>query len=73
MKIENLHDQMEKKKKQLDDEMMKTITAQIEVDKTAEDFRVAHQEREGLIRQWEHTIEQMKKRDQGMDKCANVS
>ena len=70
--MENLHDQMAKKKKQLNNEMIEAVTAQIELDKTAESFRKAHQEREELIEQWEQTINQMRRRDQDMLKCADV-
>lgn len=73
MRMERLHEQMTKMRKMLDNEMIETMTVQIELDKTADDFRRAHMEREELINQWEKTIEQMKKRDQNMDKCANVS
>ena len=48
-------------------------TLQIELDKTAEEFRRAHQERHDLIHQWESTIGQMKKRDSDIDKAATVS
>ena len=64
---------MAKKKKLLDNEMIESITAQIELDRTAECFRAAHQEREDLIDQWEQTINQMRKRDEDMEKCTNVS
>lgn len=46
---------------------------QIELDKAAEEFRKAHAERQELIAQWEHTIEQMQKRDCDMDLLAAVS
>lgn len=62
-----------KKRKVLDSEVTETITAQIGLDKTAEAFRVAHRDRQELIKQWEQTIDQMRKRDQDMDRCANVS
>lgn len=45
----------------------------IELDKTAEEFRKAHSERQELLRQWENTIEQMQKRDREMDRLAVVS
>lgn len=70
--MEHLHNLMVKKKKILNNELIETVTSQIELDKTAECFRTAHQEREDLIDQWEQTIEQMQKRDMSMDKCANV-
>lgn len=62
-----------KKRKTLDSEVTETLTAQIGLDKTAEEFRVAHRERQELIKQWEQTIDQMRKRDRDMDRCANVS
>lgn len=61
-----------KQRKALNNETNETLAAQISLDKTAEAFRRAHHDRKEVIRQWEHTIEQMKKRDQDMDKCANV-
>lgn len=45
---------------------------QIELDKTAEDFRRVHRERQEVIRQWENAIQQMQKRDQQIDHCALV-
>lgn len=45
---------------------------QIELDKTAEDFRRVHQERQEVIRQWENAIQQMQKRDQQIDHYALV-
>ena len=49
-----------------------SVHTQIELDKTATSFRQAHVEREELIQQWEHTIDQMKRRDADMDRCAMV-
>ena len=46
---------------------------QIELDKTATSFRQAHSAREELIQQWEHTIDQMKRRDADVDRCAAVA
>ena len=71
--MERLTDESSKKRHQLDNETTETLTAQIELDKTAEDFRKAHQERQELIRQWENTIEQMQRRDKEMDLLAAVS
>lgn len=62
-----------KKRKMLNNEVTETLTSQIELDKTAEEFRNAHEEREVLIQQWEQIIDQMKRRDQEMDKCAGVN
>ena len=43
------------------------------MDKTAEEFRKAHNDRQQLIEQWEATIEQMQRRDREMDRLATVS
>ena len=45
----------------------------VELDKTAEEFRKTHKERQELIKQWEHIIEQMQKRDGDIDNSAQVS
>ena len=53
--------------------LVNLLLLQIELDNTAMAFRQAHTEREELIQQWEHTIDQMKRRDADMDRCATVS
>ena len=73
LKIEHLTEDSGKKRRQLDNETTETLTAQIELDKTAEEFRKAHADRKQLIDQWEHTIEQMQRRDEEMDLMAIVS
>ncbi|XP_067851309.1 coiled-coil domain-containing protein 39 isoform X2 [Heptranchias perlo] len=70
IRMERMTDDANKKRKLLDNEMTETIASQMELDKTAHDFRRSHSERQELIRQWQNTIEQMQKRDQEMDKCA---
>ncbi|KAM9279337.1 LOW QUALITY PROTEIN: coiled-coil domain-containing protein 39 [Morus bassanus] len=69
LQIEKLTMQANQKRRALDNELTETITAQV-LDKTAEDFRRVHQERQEVIRQWENTIQQMQKRDQQIDHCA---
>ncbi|XP_073215397.1 coiled-coil domain-containing protein 39 isoform X2 [Lepidochelys kempii] len=68
--IEKMTMEANQKHKILDNELTETISAQMELDKAAEDFRRVHHERQELIRQWESTIEQMQKRDQEIDHCA---
>ncbi|KAJ6660926.1 hypothetical protein lerEdw1_016946 [Lerista edwardsae] len=70
LQIEMLTVQCNQKRRNLDNELTETLAAQIELDKTAEDFRRVHHERQELIKQWENTIEQMQKRDQEIDQCA---
>lgn len=52
---------------------MEKVLFKVELDKTAEEFRKIHVERQDLLRQWENTIEQMQKRDRDMDQLALVS
>lgn len=70
LRMERMTDDATKKKRELEHELTLTMTAQIELDKTAEEFRKAHSERQDLLRQWENTIEQMQKRDREMDQLA---
>ncbi|KAM6443550.1 coiled-coil domain-containing protein 39 isoform 2-T2 [Liasis olivaceus] len=70
LQIEMLTAQCNSRHKILDNELTETLAAQIELDKTSEDFRRVHHERQDLIGQWENTIEQMQKRDQEIDNCA---
>jgi len=44
----------------------------LELDKTAEDFRRAHLDRQELLSRWQQTIDTMKKRDETMDLLAAV-
>ena len=70
--IERLTNEAAKIRRNLDNEMTDTLTAQIELDKIAEEFRKAHAERQELIAQWEQTIELMQCRDNEMDASAAV-
>ncbi|NXL41850.1 CCD39 protein, partial [Podilymbus podiceps] len=70
LQVEKLTVQANQKRRALDNEFTETVTAQIELDKTAEDFRRVHQERQEVIRQWESAVQQMQKRDQQIDHCA---
>jgi chromosome segregation ATPase len=75
VKIKNLTLKMEKAaqsvqdaKKLLDDEVTETQAVQIELDKTAEEYRRLHLQRQDLIRQWNDAVEAMHKRDQDIAK-----
>ena len=52
--------------------METSFSIKVELDKTAETFRISHAERQELLNQWEATIEQMQKRDRDMDAAALV-
>ncbi|NXQ42536.1 CCD39 protein, partial [Catharus fuscescens] len=70
LQIEKLTMEANQKRRALDNELTETMTAQMELDRAAEDFRRVHQERQEVIRQWENAIHQMQKRDQEIDQCA---
>ncbi|XP_043847824.1 coiled-coil domain-containing protein 39 isoform X2 [Dromiciops gliroides] len=70
LQVEKLTIECNEKRRTLDNELTETLSAQIELDKAAQDFRRVHSERQELIKQWEGTIEQMQKRDKDIDFCA---
>lgn len=72
LKIEKLLELSQLEKKRVDEETMNTITLQVELDKTAEEFRKMHKERQELIKQWESIIDQMQKRDNQIEQSAQV-
>uniref|UniRef100_A0A8D2B0R3 Coiled-coil domain-containing protein 39 n=1 Tax=Sciurus vulgaris TaxID=55149 RepID=A0A8D2B0R3_SCIVU len=70
LQLERLTLECNQRRKVLDNELIETLSAQLELDKAAQDFRKIHDERQELIQQWENTIEQMQRRDQDIDNCA---
>ncbi|XP_073752872.1 coiled-coil domain-containing protein 39 isoform X3 [Callorhinus ursinus] len=70
LQLERLTVEGNQRRKVLDNELMETLSAQLELDKAAQDFRKIHNERQELIKQWENTIEQMQKRDRDIDNGA---
>ena len=69
-KIRDLTQQIEKatvaekeSQQTLENEVTETQSKQIELDKTAEEFRRLHRERQELVRQWQESIETMRRRD----------
>lgn len=53
-----------KKATELEKEVTETQAAQIELDKTAEEFKRLHAERHQLYLQWQETVENSRKRDE---------
>jgi chromosome segregation ATPase len=75
-KVKDLNLQLEKmleaagaKRLELDDEITETQAKQIELDKTAEDFRALHRERNELVAQWESAVAAMQKRDEAIQRA----
>ena len=75
-KIRDLVQQIEKatvaekeSKATLEHEVTETQSKQIELDKTAEEFRRLHKERQDLVKQWQESIETMRRRDDDIRKA----
>lgn len=66
LKVERASRELEDKKTELQKEVTETQAAQIELDKTADEYRKAHTERQELSRQWSAAVEAMQKRDQAI-------
>merc|ERR1712106_746276 len=64
LSIEKLTDERNKARRTLENETTETLTSQIELEKLANEFKHTHQERQGLITQWEETIAKLKERDE---------
>ena len=64
LQIEKLTIEVGHKCKQLEQEVTETQAAQIELDKTAEEFKRLHQERHQLYLQWQDTVENSRRRDE---------
>lgn len=62
--LEKLTQQLVQAKREVDDEATETQAKQIELDKTAEEFRSLHAERAKLVAQWQGTLEAMRARDE---------
>merc|ERR1711988_593460 len=70
LQVERLTVACNEKKNSLDLEVTETQAAQIELDKTAEQFRALHEERQHLIKQWEDALAAMKRRDESITEAS---
>ena len=69
LQLEKMQAAVQKKRAELEDEVTETQAAQIELDKTADDFRKMHKERSDLVSQWEAAVSAMQKRDEAIQKA----
>jgi len=72
LNLEKLTKNVSDKETALENEVTETQTAQIELDKTAADFKTLHSERQQLVLQWEQAIEAMKKRDESIQQTGEA-
>ena len=63
LSLEKITVQCNAAKEELEVEVTETQAKQIELDKTADEFRQLHRERQQLVRQWQESLESMKRRD----------
>mmetsp|Transcript_15568 Transcript_15568/g.31560 ORF Transcript_15568/g.31560 Transcript_15568/m.31560 type:complete len:925 (-) Transcript_15568:400-3174(-) len=61
---EKLTKQMQQKKQALENEVTETQAVQIELNKTADEYRNTHDGRQQLIKQWNDAVEAMQRRDE---------
>ncbi|XP_065679136.1 coiled-coil domain-containing protein 39 isoform X2 [Hydra vulgaris] len=67
---EKLIEKCLQKRKLLEQEITRTLTSQLELDKISEAYREAHKVRKKLLHQWEESIQQMQKRDLEIDNAS---
>jgi hypothetical protein len=72
LNLEKLTKEVADKERALENEVTETQTAQIQLDKTAADFKTLHSERQTLVLQWEQAIEAMKKRDESIQQTGEA-
>ena len=61
--VEKLSRLVQRKHQEMEEEMTTTRGTQMELDKTAEDYRQLHHERQYLLSQWEDAVKAMHERD----------
>ncbi|RLN95048.1 hypothetical protein BBJ28_00017905 [Nothophytophthora sp. Chile5] len=68
--LEKLTQQLARARREVEDESTETQAKQIELDKTAEEFRALHAERAKLVSQWQGTLEAMRARDEELTQAS---
>eukprot|EP00981_Chlorochromonas_danica_P011488 scaffold4036_cov248-Ochromonas_danica.AAC.13 len=63
LKVEHSTKELFQWKTKLENEVMDTQAKQMELDRIANEFKTAHEERQGMVNRWQDTILEMKKRD----------
>jgi len=72
LQVEKVTQQVAARQAELDHEVTETQAKQIELDKTAEEFRALHRERQQLVRQWQEAIEAMRRRDEEIERASEA-
>ena len=72
LNLERLTRNVSETQQALENQVTETQTAQIELDKTAVDFKKLHAERQELVLQWEQAIETMKRRDESIQQTGEA-
>lgn len=67
LEVETLSKEVRKREADLDREITETRSVQIELDKTSEDYKKSHEERNYLLRQWEDAVKAMHRRDKAIE------
>jgi len=70
LQIENLTKLAVEKQSALENEATETQSRQIELDRTAEAFKILHTERQNLVKQWQEAIDVMRRRDVEINEIA---
>lgn len=63
LQLEQLTKEYLEEKLNLENEATDTMAKQMELDRIANDFKIAHQERQDLVAKWQETIAESRKRD----------
>lgn len=69
--VEKLEAAIQLRRRELETEITETRAAQIELDKTAADFKILHEERHSLLQQWEDAVKAMHRRDAAIQAAAD--